>query len=136
MLRRVVATIAGLISAIAVIYLLESLGHALYAPTGVATGPVSMEDPLARLPMGARLLVVLGWFAGSAVGGALAIRLSNWQPGAWIIAGLLALAGILMVVQFPHPVWMQVGAVLAPLLGVPAAGLVARWSARRADGRI
>lgn len=136
MLRKVGSTIAGLIAAVAVIFLLESIGHALYAPVGAATGPVSMEDPLAEVPSGARVLVVLGWFAGSAIGGALVLRLSGWRPGAWIVAVLLALAGITMILEVPHPVWMQVAAVVAPLLGVPAAGVIARWSARRAEGRL
>jgi hypothetical protein len=35
----------------------------------------------------------------------------------WIIAGLILLGGVANIMMIPHPLWMQIAAVVAPLLG-------------------
>ena len=37
-------------------------------------------------------------------------------PG-WVIAGLILLGGVANLMMIPHPLWMQIGAIAAPLLG-------------------
>ncbi len=51
----------------------------------------------------------------------MAKKIDGRRLSAWVVAGLVAVAGMVMTNMIPHPVWMQIGAVIAPLAG----GLVA-----------
>lgn len=123
MLRAIGGTLGGIVVAVLVILLVERIGHIFYP----MPGDVDMTDPgavglaLGAAPLAAKLIVVGAWFVGALVGALVAGLISRaYWPG-WIVAGFVALGGILNIVLIPHPVWMQIAAVAAPLLG----GLVA-----------
>ncbi|MDG2533563.1 hypothetical protein P6144_07895 [Sphingomonas sp. HITSZ_GF] len=65
-----------------------------------------------------------GWALGALAGGVAAVRVGEWPVSGWIVAlaGIgYALATSLMS---PHPLWMQVAAVVAPFLaGVVVSGI-------------
>ena len=119
MVRILASIVAGTLVAFAVIWLVEFAGHAAWP----VASDLDMHDPeavaraLPAIPLAAKLVIMLAWFAGALAGGALAKWVAGSWWAAWPIAGLVALAGIMTVMMMPHPVWMQVAAVAAPLLG-------------------
>jgi hypothetical protein len=137
MLRIVGGVVAGLLAAFAVIMAIEYFGHAIYPlPADAALrDPEAPVDALS-MPLPVLLIVVFAWFTGALIGGAVAKRINGrwWSP--WLVAGMVALGGILAVTMMPHPTWMQIAAVAAPLLG----GLFAShavWGDRKvADGAL
>jgi hypothetical protein len=115
-MNRVVATIAGIAAMIGVILVVETAAHMIF-PT--ADGP-DMAAILAAMPLGAKLAVVFGWFAGPLVGTWLAARMSSWAWAPRIVTGLAIVGGVATVVTIRHPWWMVLASVLAPLGGLVA----------------
>jgi MFS family permease len=62
-------------------------------------------------------IVAAAYFLSALAGGLVAARISQRRWAAWAIAGLVAFGAIWSLFQFPHPLWMQIAAVVAPLLG-------------------
>jgi hypothetical protein len=56
-------------------------------------------------------------FLSALAGGYVAARISRRSWAAWAIAGLVVTGAVLSLFQFPHPLWMQIASVAAPLLG-------------------
>lgn len=123
MTRLVGSLVVGAVAALAAIVLIQRLGHLAWP----LPSDLELEDPeaaarvLGDVPLGAKLVVVFGWFAGGLIGAAAAWRMSRRSWPGWAVAALASLAGIVTVMLVPQPVWMQISAVAAPLLG----GLVA-----------
>ncbi|MES2096606.1 MAG: hypothetical protein V4459_07580 [Pseudomonadota bacterium] len=117
-MNRVIGLIAGLIAAFAVIFGVEWIDTNLYPlPVIESDDPGELAKIILAMPLAAKVLVVGGFFSGAFVGGAVALRLSQWRPSGWIIAIVIALGGIASVMMIPHPVWMRVAAVVAPFVG-------------------
>lgn len=129
MVRKLLGIVAGVVIALVTITLVEFAGHAVFPPPAGQDmrDPAAVTAYLATAPVGAMLFVVAGWFAGALAGGLGAATIARWPAAAWIIAGLIALAGIYNATQIPAPLWMQAATVLAPALG----GWTARHLARR-----
>ncbi len=112
MLRSVLSVVIGVIAASVIILLVNRAGHIIYPP------PAGLDpmDPasMASVPLAAKIAVVLAWFAGALGGGVVASLIAKrWAPAAWVVAStILLLAGVTMM-QFPHPLWMMIGAVVA-----------------------
>jgi hypothetical protein len=112
--------IVGVIAAMAIILAIDWAGHHFYP----IASDVALDDPetmladyVAALPVGAKLTSVFAWFAGALGGGYLALRITRRRWAAWAVAAVVAAAGIANVLLLPHPVWMQIAAVVAPSLG-------------------
>lgn len=131
MLKLIAGLAAGIVTAVAAMLLVQLAGHAVY-PVGDIDlrDERAVSDMIAALPVGAMLFVAFAWFAGAVVGGAVAIWISGRRWTAWLVGGLVALMGIVNVFTYPHPVWMQIAAVIAPALG----GIVAGHLVRARDG--
>ena len=126
--------VAGIVSAFVAIWLIEFVGHSVYPlRSDVNYGNAEEMASLIRgMPIGAQAFVVCAWFGGALAGGVVANSIAKRRWPAWPVAGLVAAASILNILMIPHPEWMQVGAVIAPVLG----GLIATHLARgRAEGR-
>ena len=123
MVRTIGGLAAGAVAGFLTIWAIEMIGHLFYPiRSDISIGNREQLAALIRgLPLGAQAFVVAAWLGGAVVGGAVAYRISGRRWAAWAIAGLVALAAILNILMIPHPEWMQVGAVVAPLIG----GLVA-----------
>jgi hypothetical protein len=123
MLRTVGGIVAGTIVAFLVIWLIETAGHLLFPlPEDLdLRDPEAVAGALPSIPLAAKFIVVLAWFAGALAGGCVAKRIGRrwWSP--WLIAAIVAFSGIVVIMMIPHPVWMQISAVAAPLLGGLAA---------------
>ena len=119
MLRTILGIVAGVVLAFVVIMALEMVSYVAFPPPA-GLDPADPEDVkriAAAAPMAAKVWVVFCWFAGALAGGWLARRLSRTSWAGWVIAGLIAVGGIANVLMIPHPLWMQIAAVAAPLLG-------------------
>lgn len=112
MLRSVISVVAGVIIAAILILVVEMVGHAIYPPPP----GLDITDPqaIAKVPLAAKVAVVIAWFIGTFGGGVAASLISKrWAPAAWVVAvTILLLAGVTMM-QFPHPFWMMIGALAA-----------------------
>ena len=119
MLRIVGSVVAGAVTAFATVWLIELIGHLIFPlPEDLdLRNPEVAAQSLPSIPLPAKLIVVFAWFAGALAGGYVAKRISGrWWP-AWLIAVVVAVGGIMTIMMIPHPAWMQIAAVVAPLLG-------------------
>ena len=131
MIRSILGVVAGIAVAVLTVMVVQALGHALYP----YPADVDLNDPeqIARvfptIPLAAKLFVVAAWFGGALAGAAVAKAIAGRDWAAWTIAVLIAIGALANIFVIPHPVWMQVAAVVAPLLG----GLIANHLVRRRD---
>ena len=119
MLRIILGIIAGVVLAFAVMMGLEMISFVVFPPPA-GLDPADPEDLkriVAAAPFAAKAWVVFGWFAAAVAGGWLARRLSRKDWAGWVIAGLIVVGGVFNFLNIPHPLWMQIAAVVAPLLG-------------------
>lgn len=119
MLRTILGIVAGVLVAFVVLMGLEMAGHAVMPPPpGLdPTDPEDVKQMVASASMAAKAWVVFGWFGAVVAGGWVARRLSRKGWAGWVIAGLIVLGGVANIMMIPHPLWMQIAAVAAPLLG-------------------
>ena len=131
--RTVLGVLAGL-AAMVVVIMLVQLGSAQWFPPPQG---VDMRDPdalaiaMAQMPLAALALVVVAWLLGAFAGGWVAARIAMPHPRmAAVIVALAVVAGVvMMVLAFPHPMWMTV---LGLALPVPMALAGARLARPRA----
>ena len=119
MLRTILGIVAGVVVAFVVLMGLEMAGHAaMPPPAGLdPADPEDLKQMVASASTAAKAWVVFAWFAAAVAGGWLARRLSRASWAGWVIAGLIVVGGIAHLMMIPHPLWMQIAAVVAPLLG-------------------
>lgn len=132
MLRTLLAIVAGLITAMLVIFGMEAAGLIFFPPP--AGMPLETEADLARLvamaPLAAKLWLVFGWALGSFVGAWVAARISRRHRRiAALAVALFIVAGTVMnAMVIAHPLWMNLLGILLP---VPLALLAARLAGPR-----
>ncbi|WP_298702127.1 hypothetical protein [uncultured Brevundimonas sp.] len=119
MLRTILGIVAGAVVAILTVMGLEMIGHAaMPPPAGLdPADPEDLKQMVAAASTAAKAWVVFAWFGAVVTGGWVARRLSRKAWAGWVIAGLILLGGVANLVMIPHPLWMQIGAIAAPLLG-------------------
>lgn len=119
MLRTILGIVAGVVVAFVVLMGLEMAGHAaMPPPAGLdPADPEDLKQMVASASTAAKAWVVFAWFAAAVAGGWVARRLSRASWAGWVIAGLIVVGGIANIMMIPHPLWMQIAAVAAPLLG-------------------
>jgi hypothetical protein len=126
--RLILGIVAGIVVAFATVFAIDLVGHQIYP----LPSDLNLRDPEAvgafiqTMPRGALAMVVIAWFVGALDGGVAAAAISRRVWTVWPIAALVAAAGVVNVLMIPHPVLLQIGAVVAPLLGGLAASLIAR----------
>src|SRR5262245_14728026 len=133
MLRSVLAVVVGFVAASVVMIVVESLNGRVFYPElarqaeGV-TDRQALRQIFAGAPVGALLVVLLGWVLGSLVGGLATARFGKSSPvgHALALGVVLTLAGIANNLMMPPPLWFWVaglvvfvpvacaGALLAP----------------------
>ncbi|MFA5965921.1 MAG: hypothetical protein WC804_18040 [Sphingomonas sp.] len=119
MIRKILGVVAGIVIGYMIILAADALNQWLY-PIPVDLDPsddAAMSAYAFALPLPVRLIYVGGWFIGTFCGAWLSMRISDWRYGGWIIALLVIADGVLRNLQFAEPLWMEVAAILAPLLG-------------------
>ncbi|HEX7121674.1 MAG TPA: hypothetical protein VF178_04825 [Gemmatimonadaceae bacterium] len=132
-IRSLLAVSIGTIAGWVVIFLVQNISSGMYSlPAGVdVSTPEALARAMSLLPIGAFLMVLLSYAAGSAVGGAVAARIApRARIGHAVVVGLLlTLVGLINLSYFRHPTWFIVvnvpefvvfawlGAVVATRLG-------------------
>jgi hypothetical protein len=126
--RLILGIAAGVLVAFATVFAIDLAGHQIYP----LPSDLNMDDYEAvgayvqARPAGANAFVLAGWFLGAADGDLVAALTSRRVWTVWPVAGLVAAGGAVAVLMIPHPAPMQIGSVVAPLLGGFAARLVSR----------
>lgn len=116
MVRKILGTFAGIVVAMLVVGAMD------YVSRMVVPGVASAGD-FAAVPTKAKMIMALGWFLATFIGGLLAVRITRWAASAWIVAGLILAACLYNGFTISGvPLWMQIAGVAAPLL----AGLIVR----------
>jgi hypothetical protein len=117
--------------------LVESInGHVLYPELGKAaegmTDREAIRALMASAPVGAFLVVLMGWALGSFVGGVVTAWIARTAPQGHALAlgVLLTLAGVANNLMLPPPAWFWIVSVLVFL---PAACLGAQLAPRRTE---
>lgn len=130
LLRQFLGLLAGAILGFGVVALIETAGHRAFpSPPDIdLSDPAAMGALMEQVPLAAKLVVVLAWFLGALIGGLVAARVAREPRAAWIIAGIFILVTALTIAQIPHPLWMVVAGLVAPLF---AGWLVATRLTRR-----
>ena len=130
MVRGVLAVLAGFVVASLVMVVVESLNGRVFYP-GLAkqaegvTDRETIRQILASAPVGALVVVLVGWALGSLLGGMLAARIGKSSPVRHTLAlgVVLTLAGIANNLMLPPPMWFRIAGLL---VFVPAAYLGSR----------
>jgi hypothetical protein len=128
--RSILAVVAGFVAASAIMMAVETVnGKILYPELGKSAAGVTdvkkIKEIMASAPIGALIVVLFGWGLGSLAGGFLTTLISQKPPGrpAFVLAGLLTLAGVANNLMLSPPIWFWL-ATLAVFL--PATYLGAR----------
>ncbi len=129
-LRSIAAVVAGFIAASIVMMIVEAInGRLLYPELGKAGQGVTDREAIrvlfATAPLGAFLVVIIGWILGSVVGGWTTARLAAKAKAghSLVLGGLLTLAGVANNLMLPPPIWFWVASLVVLL---PSAYLGAR----------
>jgi hypothetical protein len=122
-LRSIAAVVAGFIVASIVMMIVETInGRVLYPELAKAANGVTDRETLRSLmagaPLGALVVVIVGWILGGVAGGwttALIARRAKVRHGL-VVGALLTLAGVANNLMIPPPLWFWVAslAVMIP----------------------
>ena len=117
-MKKVVGVIVGIVVALLLVAASDWISSVLFPPGDVDTAdPNILAAYIARMPFAAKLIVASGWLVAPLAGAWLCLRVADWVPGGWIVTIVFLAAGLMNQVALPHPLWMQVGAVVLPLIG-------------------
>lgn len=128
--KNIAAGIAGVATAVVLVWLVEMLGHSVYPPPAGLdfADPDAMRAYVATLPIGAFLFVGGAWFIGTLSGTIVACKIGSAKPTifAGIVGGLMLAATVVNLTMIPHPAWFSilgvVGIVAAAWLGMKIGG--------------
>lgn len=118
-MRKLSAIVIGSLVALALVAAIERLSAAVYPISGdiAAADRATMLAMISSIPLPAKLIVVTGWLVAPFAGAWLCLRIGDWAIGGWLVTAIFLIAGIAGQISVPHPLWMQVCAVILPLLG-------------------
>jgi hypothetical protein len=124
--KNIAAGIAGVIIAIALVWLVETIGHSVYPPPPDLNfaDRDTMRACLTTLPIAAFLFVGGAWFVGTLGGTFAACRIGDAKPLTYaiIVGGLMLIATTANLIMIPHPLWFSalgvVGILVAAWLGM------------------
>ena len=110
--RNIGAGILGVVISIALVWVIETIGHSIWPPPpDLDYGNVDvMRAYIDSLPLGALLTVAIAWFAGSLGGTFTACRIGSARPlvYALIVGGLMFAGAAFNVTIIPHPMWFSI----------------------------
>ena len=118
-MRKFLGVLAGLVALVAVVWVVEAIGHSVWPPPPGTnpSDPAQLATLLDKIPLAAKIAVVVAWFAGALAGAWVANLVARWAAAGWIVVAIGIAFGVMTLFMIPHPLWMQVAAVAAPLLG-------------------
>jgi len=134
MLRSFLAILAGLVLGVTVVWLVE-LPATLMCPLPAGIDQHDMEAMkkyVATLPAPVLAWGVIAWTAGALAGAWLAARIARRAPLIHgLVIGLFFLAmDLSMIFVIPHPLWLALVGIIAPLVSALVGALLAARMAR------
>jgi len=112
MVKNIAASIVGIVIAVALVWLVEKVGHAVYPPPADLdfADPDAMRAYMATVPAGALLFVGSAWFVGTLGGTFTACKLRRAKPVmfAVVVGGLMLIATAANLIMIPHPIWFSI----------------------------
>jgi len=120
-MRHLLATIIGFITASVTVYIIESLiGHNLF-PLPDGADPLNMEwlsYNMNLIPVGMKICVVIGHFAGVVTGMFVAAKISKQSMlPSYIVGALMLAATFFNIVMLPKELWFTLSDGLFSILG-------------------
>jgi len=116
MLRAVLGAIAGIITAVVTVMLMNWLSHSIYPPpAGIEIMDTdAMNAYLATAPIGALAIVLAGYLLATFNGVFVACLIGRIQPFFYaLIIGVLMLAATASnLIMLQHPTWFSVSAIV------------------------
>ncbi len=107
-MRKGVAVLIGLITGLVVISLVEHMGQMLFPSVVEIQSETNTQDSvdfLAAIPANRLFFILLSYFLGSFLAGAVSVIIVRQSQIALLPGMILFLLGILQVVFIPHPLW-------------------------------
>lgn len=111
-LRNLGSVVAGFVVASLIMMIVESInGHVLYPGLAKAAEGVTDKEVIRRIfataPIGALLVVILGWGLGGFAGGWVTSRIAlrSAHASGYALCALLTLAGLANNLMLPPPLW-------------------------------
>jgi hypothetical protein len=134
--RKIVGTLLGLCAAVAIVIIVQALGHRIWPiPQGIDFRNAEEVAALVKaMPAGAMVWVALSYFAGTMVGGFVALKVARDAWATWpavAVEGVLLAFGVMNLMALPHPVWFWVVALASFPLGAFSAIRLARRGVTR-----
>jgi hypothetical protein len=118
-MRKILGIIIGVVAALAIVAALSWVDDQFYPLT--LDIDIADQETVAGIIAGKtmvdKLLWVAPWLFASFGGAWLALRISDWKWAGWIVSALILVIAVLGLFDLPQPLWMQVCAVVLPILG-------------------
>jgi len=124
--KNIAAGIVGIAIAIAIVWLIEMVGHSVYPPPPNLNfaDADAMRDYISSLPIGALLFVGGAWFVATLCGTFAACKIGQAKPiiFAGVVGGIMLIATAANLIMIPHPLWFSIlgiaGIIVAAWLGM------------------
>ena len=118
-MRGLLAIVAGIVAGFAAMFAIAYVGGLIFPATTriVEMNAESVAAAFSTLPIGAKIAILVSWFGGALAGAGVAKKISGAGWATWTVGALFTLYVLVTVFILPMPGWLQVTAVLAPLIG-------------------
>ena len=121
MVRNIGAGILGIAVAVALVWIVETIGHSIFpTPADLDTGNSDvMRAYIDTLPLGALLSVAAAWFIGSFGGTFAACRIGTARPLIYVlvVGGMMFAGATFNLLLIPHPIWFSILGVVGIFAG-------------------
>lgn len=115
-MKNILSVIAGLITGVILIFLLEMLVPMVYPPPPgldfTKADRETMEMLMSLMPLSAMIFVLANYAIASLAGGLVSSLISKKMGQPLMVGGFLTVANIFNLVEIPHPLWMAVTSML------------------------
>ena len=126
---------AGILSGSFITFGAQALTHKMYPPPDalkllegesydehMARIAPLLADHIGDLPIGAFVAILVAYFLGAIGGGSVAGKIAGGNQQAVIVTcGLLLMAGIMNLLNIPHPMWFNISVPVVYILGTVVA---------------
>ncbi len=112
MIRKILAGIAGIIVFVGLVSTFEYVNGLIFgAPNVEARNDLeALQQFIAQMPVGAGILLLVGYAVGSFVSGFVMAKIARWDSLVLpLVLGILGTLGwILNTIALPHPLWIKI----------------------------
>lgn len=119
MFEKVIFAIISVIIAGFAVSLLEGLGTLIFPiPSDIDAQDIeSLRANMHRIPLGAKVVVLIAHMAGAAAAAHLGARLTRTARIGWICGAIMLVLVLMDLFLLPHPMWFNIADPLAAVLG-------------------